>query len=89
MPRKTTLVGLFGVVLFVIGSYDGLFVAPADRFMGDIQRIMYVHVPCAWNTLVTFTISLVAAVGFLCSEQAGFITGQNILMDGGIFPGAF
>jgi 3-oxoacyl-[acyl-carrier protein] reductase len=26
---------------------------------------------------------------FLCSAQAGYITGQNILLDGGAFPGAF
>jgi len=30
-----------------------------------------------------------AAAAFLCSSHAGFITGQNLLMDGGIFPGAF
>jgi 3-oxoacyl-[acyl-carrier protein] reductase len=30
-----------------------------------------------------------AACAFLCSSHAGFITGQNLLMDGGIFPGAF
>ena len=26
---------------------------------------------------------------FLCSQHAGFITGQNILIDGGAYPGAF
>ena len=26
---------------------------------------------------------------FLCSAHAGYITGQNILMDGGLFPHAF
>ena len=31
----------------------------------------------------------VSLIVYLASEQAGFITGQNILMDGGIFPGAF
>ena len=30
-----------------------------------------------------------AACAFLCSAHAGFITGQNLLMDGGVFPGAF
>ena len=30
-----------------------------------------------------------AACAFLCSVQAGYITGQNLLMDGGTFPGAF
>lgn len=28
-----------------------------------------------------------AACAFLCSAQAGFMTGQNILLDGGAFPG--
>jgi 3-oxoacyl-[acyl-carrier protein] reductase len=30
-----------------------------------------------------------ATCAFLCSAHAGFITGQNILIDGGAFPGTF
>lgn len=30
-----------------------------------------------------------AACAFLCSQHAGFITGQNWLMDGGLYPGTF
>jgi 3-oxoacyl-[acyl-carrier protein] reductase len=30
-----------------------------------------------------------AACAFLCSVQAGYITGQNVLIDGGAYPGTF
>ena len=30
-----------------------------------------------------------AVCAFLCSTHAGYITGQNLLIDGGTFPGAF
>jgi 3-oxoacyl-[acyl-carrier protein] reductase len=29
------------------------------------------------------------ACAFLCSAHAGFITGQNLLLDGGAYPGTF
>jgi len=29
------------------------------------------------------------ACAYLCSAQAGYITGQNLLLDGGAYPGTF
>lgn len=55
------LIGL-GVGLLLVGSYIGLFRAPAEHFMGDVQRIMYVHVPTAWNAMLALTAAFVFAV---------------------------
>jgi 3-oxoacyl-[acyl-carrier protein] reductase len=30
-----------------------------------------------------------AACAFLCSQHASYITGQNLLMDGGMYPGTY
>ncbi|MCP4204543.1 MAG: cytochrome c biogenesis protein CcsA [bacterium] len=57
--------GLFGVLLFLVGSYLGLFWAPPERYMGEVQRIMYVHLPSAWVGLLCATFALVFAVAYL------------------------
>ena len=54
-----------GVILLLVGSYFGLFVAPPERYMGEVQRIMYVHVPTAWNALLAMTFAFVCAIVFL------------------------
>jgi heme exporter protein C len=54
-----------GVVLLLIGSYMGLFVAPPEHYMGDVQRIMYVHVPTAWNAMLALTWAFICALASL------------------------
>jgi heme exporter protein C len=58
------MVGL-GIACLLAGSYLGLFVAPPERMMGEVQRIMYVHVPTAWNALLAMTFAFACAVTFL------------------------
>ncbi len=58
-----------GVLLLLAGSYLGLFVAPPEHFMGDVQRIMYVHVPTAWNAMLALTFAFGAAVVFLFTND--------------------
>lgn len=61
--------GGFGVLLLLIGSYWGLFVAPPEEFMGQVQRIMYVHVPTAWVAMLVFTSTFVCGLGFLLRNR--------------------
>ena len=69
-PRGTTPSGAYllvgaGFLLLLAGSFWGLVMAPREAFMGDVQRIMYVHVPTAWNALLALTAAFVCAVAFL------------------------
>lgn len=43
----------------------GLFGVPADAAQGDVQRIMYVHVPSAWLAYLAFFVTLIAGLLYL------------------------
>lgn len=49
------------LVLAAIGLYGGLVLAPADYQQGDSYRIIFVHVPAAWMSLMGFGFMAVAA----------------------------
>lgn len=63
---------LLGLVLLSVGSYLGLVVAPPERYMGEVGRILYIHVPTAWIGLVTFTVALVFAILSLSTREPGW-----------------
>jgi heme exporter protein C len=52
----------FGLLLLLWGSTWGLFYAPREEYMGDVQRIMYVHVPTAWNTMLVLSFAFGCAI---------------------------
>ena len=54
-----TLAGLVATVAI------GLFVVPPDATQGDVQRLMYVHVPAAWVTFFAFGIVFLASCAYL------------------------
>ena len=43
----------------------GLFVVPPDATQGNVQRLMYVHVPAAWVTFMAFGVVFIASVAYL------------------------
>ena len=69
MTRLPHIFIALGIALLLIGSYFGLFVAPPEHYMGNVQRIMYVHVPTAWNAMLGFTFAFFAAVAFLFTNN--------------------
>jgi heme exporter protein C len=53
-------------ILMIAGLYGGLVLAPPDYQQGDGYRIIYVHVPTAWMSLLVYsTMAVSAAVGLI------------------------
>ncbi len=54
------------IALTLVGLYWGLVVSPADYQQGDSVRIMYVHVPAAWMSLLIYVVMAIAgAIGLI------------------------
>ncbi len=63
------LIGVAALVTMLIGSFVGLFVVSPDRLQGDVQRLMYVHVPAAWLAFLAFFIVFLMSVLYLIQRD--------------------
>ncbi|HZO23419.1 MAG TPA: heme ABC transporter permease CcmC [Steroidobacteraceae bacterium] len=64
--RLTPWFAWTAAALIVAGLYGGLVLAPPDYQQGDDFRIIYVHAPSAWMSLMVYTTMAVsAAVGLI------------------------
>ena len=58
------------VTLALIVGLALAFTAPPDRLQGDLQRLMYVHVPAAWTGYLAFIVTAIASVQVLRGRSA-------------------
>lgn len=69
-PRWLLPFGIFAV-LFLIGSQAAaLLMSAPDRDMGHLQKILYVHVPSAWTSMIAPAVVFAASVLYLWKRQA-------------------
>jgi heme exporter protein C len=64
--------GVVGVVMLAAGCALALWVAPPERFMSDVGRILYVHVPAAWLALLTLCAAAVSGFASLMTGRRGW-----------------
>jgi heme exporter protein C len=56
LPRWLRPFGWFTLLLFLACQAFAVLTSPPDRDMGDLQKIMYVHVPAAWTAFLAFLV---------------------------------
>ena len=61
--------GVLALVAVIGAQAHGVLTSPPDRDMGDLQKIMYVHVPSAWNAFMAFFVVAVASLLYLWKGQ--------------------
>lgn len=63
--RLLPWLGWLAAGLLLLGAGWGLGVAPADYQQGDSYRIMFIHVPAAWLSMLTYMVMAGGAFVFL------------------------
>ncbi|MDB5966704.1 MAG: Oxidoreductase, short chain dehydrogenase/reductase family protein, partial [Polaromonas sp.] len=74
---------------FDTGRLAGNFAAQAKRESSTPEQVRQKRIEKHPARRLGRPEELGAACAFLCSAHAGYINGQNLLMDGGSFPGAW
>src|ERR1051326_542123 len=64
-PKLFFLFAAVSAALLIFSTYQGLYVAPTEETMGDVQRIFYVHVPAATVGFTMFFVNFLASILYL------------------------
>jgi len=77
--------GALALVLTVIGLYVGLFLAPVDAQQGDSYRIIFIHVPSAWMSMVIYlAMAFWAAMGLIFNTRLGAMLATALAPSGAL-----
>lgn len=74
------------LVLILIGTWGGLYYAPADYQQGDAFRMIYVHVPSAWLSMMGYVIMATAAgIGLIWRMKLAHVAANAVAPLGASF----
>jgi len=68
MKLKFLILAFAALALLGYGYYQGMYAAPTESTMGDVQRIFYYHVPSAWTAFLCFFANFVASIAYLVNR---------------------
>ena len=73
-------------VLTAVGLYIGFFVAPTDATQGESYRIIFLHVPAAWMSMVLYLVmAFWAGIGWAFNARLASMVARAIAPTGAMF----
>jgi heme exporter protein C len=72
--------------LTVAGLYVGFVVAPTDATQGEAYRIIFIHVPAAWMSMILYlAMAFWAAVGWMLNARMASLLARALAPTGAMF----
>ena len=92
-PRFYALTGVLVPLCWLLaagfaaaGLYMGFFVAPTDATQGEVYRIIFIHVPAAWMSMLLYLVmAFWAAVGWAFQARLASMVARAIAPTGAVF----
>ena len=73
-------------LLAAVGLYIGFFVAPTDAQQGESYRIIFIHVPAAWMSMVVYlAMAGWAAIGWVFNARMASMLARALAPSGMVF----
>ena len=87
LARPATLIcGLVGGALVLWGVYGGLFITPPDYLQGESVRIIYIHVPAAWLSMMGWSgIAVASLIQIVWRHPVAAIAARASAVPGAVF----
>ncbi|HET7236637.1 MAG TPA: heme ABC transporter permease CcmC [Actinomycetota bacterium] len=63
------VLGVLAAAALVGSTVLGLIVAPPDAVQGEVQRLMYIHVPAAWLAYLSFAVVFIGSIAYLRTRR--------------------
>lgn len=63
------VLGWASLVAVAVTAVMSLIVVPPDASQGNVQRLMYVHVPAAWLAYLSYFVVFVASIAYLVTKR--------------------
>jgi heme exporter protein C len=84
--KAVRLCAVAALVLCVVGFYIGFFIAPTDREQHDVYRIIYLHVPAAWISMVIYlAMAFWAGIGLIMNTRLSSMMATALAPTGAMF----
>lgn len=69
-----------------VGLYMGFFVAPTDATQGEVYRIIFIHVPAAWMSMLLYLVmAFWAGIGWAFNARMASVLARAIAPTGAMF----
>ncbi|HZK78232.1 MAG TPA: cytochrome c biogenesis protein CcsA [Gemmatimonadaceae bacterium] len=68
-PRTSVWFGFVAFAAVIAAQTFSILTSPADRDMGHLQKIMYVHVPAAWMAFLSFFVVFIYSMRYLWKQN--------------------